>query len=177
MHTVDKDTFPSPTDVPGPTPFSVIADSTTSLYVAWSSPQPPSIHPLLLRYEILTTHTLTDLTFSSGTLPPSSSPWVVEGLNASSEYRVRVKSWSPLGLGAHGPEQTAYTYGPGESTLPRNILHIQPWSRWESKLCASRHRCTSCPLSVMFCHGNCCNPVNLLWLRCWPGVLNLVSAG
>ena len=132
---------PSPTDVPGPTPFSVIADSTTSLYVAWSSPQPPSIHPLLLRYEILTTHTLTDLTFSSGTLPPSSSPWVVEGLNASSEYCVRVKSWSPLGQGADGPEQTAYTYGPGESTLPRNILHnIQDLGAdGNQKVCASRH--------------------------------------
>ena len=36
---------------------------------------------------------------------------------------MRVKSWSPLGQGADGPEQTAYTYGPGEPTLPRNILH------------------------------------------------------
>ena len=108
----------SPTGVPGPTPFSVVADSTTSLYVTWSPPQPPSLHPLLLRYQILTTHTLTNVTFSSGTLLPSSSPWVVKGLNASTQYRVRVKSWSPLGRGADGEEQTAYTYGPGEYTAP-----------------------------------------------------------
>ena len=102
------------THLPGPTPFSVVADSTTSLYVTWSPPQPPSVHPLLLhplllRYKILTTHTLTNATFTSGTLLPSSSPWVVEGLNSSSEYRVRVSSWSPLGQGADGQEQTAYT--------------------------------------------------------------------
>ena len=72
-------------------------------YVTWSIPQSHSFHPFLLRYEILTTNTLT----SSGTF----LPFMVEGLNESSEYHVRVKSWSPVGQGVDGQEQTVYTYG------------------------------------------------------------------
>ena len=107
---------PSPIGLPGPTPFTVVAESTTSLLVTWSPPKPTSIHPLLLRYEIITTHTLTNITFTSGPLLPSSTPWVVEGLNVSSTYLVRVSSWGPLGRGAYGQELTASTYGSGEYT-------------------------------------------------------------
>jgi hypothetical protein len=144
-------------NVPGPTPFSVIADSTTSLYVTWSPPQPPSIHPLLLRYEILTTHTLTNLTFSSGTLLPSSSPWVVKGLNASSEYRVRVKSWSPLGQGADGQKQTAYTYGPGESSPSKEsstLLQKYLGANGNQTLCALHTNVLVHPC-VHACGGDC----------------------
>ena len=80
----------------------VDTDNITSLYVTWSPPQPTSLHPLFLRYEILTTHTLTNITFTSGTLLPSSTPCVVEGLNTSSKYLVRVSSLPPLGTGRGG---------------------------------------------------------------------------
>ena len=103
-----------PTGLPGPTPFTVLSDTISSLYVMWGTPEPPSCHPLLLRYEIITTHTLTNHTVSSGTLLPHHSPWVVEGLNVSSQYEVKVISWSPLGTGAEEPAQTAFTFGPGE---------------------------------------------------------------
>lgn len=92
-------------------------DTTTSLLVTWSLPNPPSTDPLLLRYTVITTHTITEHTISSGTLLPHQSPWVVEGLNVSSEYRVRMISWSPLGSGSDNEEQSVYTFGPGTHNI------------------------------------------------------------
>lgn len=80
----------------------------------WSTPEPPSCHPLLLRYTIITTHISTNHTISSGTLLPHQSPWVVKGLNVSSEYEVKVVSQSPLGTGEEEPTQTAFTFGLGQ---------------------------------------------------------------
>lgn len=100
--------------LPGPTPFTVLSDTISSLYVTWSAPESPSSHPLLLRYQIITTHTPTNHTVSSGTLLPHQSPWVIRGLNVSSEYEVEVISWSPLGSGVEGQGQTAFTFGLGE---------------------------------------------------------------
>ena len=103
------------TALPGPTPFTVQADTTSSLYVTWSTPPSPSSHPLLLRYEIITTHTVTNHAISTGTLPPHQMWWVMEGLNVSSEYRVNVVSWSPLGKGDEGQAQSAFTFGLGKT--------------------------------------------------------------
>ena len=110
------------TAVIGPTPFSVQPDTTSSLYVTWSAPESPSVHPFLLRYAVITTHTLTHHSISSGTLLPHQSPWVVEGLNANSEYEVKVISWSPHGRGEEELGKTAFTFGPGE--LQCVVRHI-----------------------------------------------------
>ena len=101
------------TALPGPTPFFVQSDTTSSVYVTWDTPHPPNTHPLLLQYEVGTTHTPTNLTITSGTLPTHLHSYIVTDLNETIDYEVTVVAISPLGSGREGVPQRVFTFGKG----------------------------------------------------------------